>query len=326
MPPTIPLPASKAEHKVSALRETAAESLLALATLYFATQVAGQADATIKAKRGDLERFLSFYLDLYGHDRPAEWYPAVTRAFINALQRDRALSDATVSRVYCTVRHFARWAHANVIEFPHGCPTTGVKAPEDPSAAFQGLSRKDQLRLLAAAETLCTRRQPGINQGIRNRAILHCLLASALRVSELIRLEIGQYDGQVLTNVLQKGGSKRRRVPLNRAARAALDAWIVERGDVPGPLFSTRTGGPITRTKVYDLIKAMEAQANAHLPPDERFTVTPHTLRHARLRTVANEKGIHYARKLAGHRSDRYIWRYIQPADDAFEEEMDALE
>lgn len=326
MTPTVPIPASKPEHKVPELRARAPESLIALATLYFATQVAGQAEATVTAKRRDLQRFLSFFLEFYGHDHPPEWYPAVTRAFIKALQHDPALSGATVSRIYCTVRHFARWADANADAFPQGGPTDGVKPPEEPPAAFHGLSRKNQLRLLAAAETLCNRSQPGINQGMRNRAIVHCLLASALRVSELIRLELAQYDGRVLTRVLQKGGARRRRVPLNREARAALDAWIVERGDAPGPLFSTRTARPITRSKVYEIVKAMEAQANAHLPEAERFTVTPHTLRHTRLRAVANEKGLHYARKLSGHKSDRYIWRYIQPAEEDFEEALDALD
>jgi hypothetical protein len=26
---------------------------------------------------------------------------------------------------------------------------------------------------------------------------------------------------------------------------------------------------------------------------------------------MANEKGVHYAMELSGHRSDRYIWRYV---------------
>jgi integrase/recombinase XerD len=70
----------------------------------------------------------------------------------------------------------------------------------------------------------------------------------------------------------------------------------------------------------------MEAQANAHLPESERFEVTPHVLRHTRLRRAAEEKGVQYARKLSGHKSDKYIWRYIQPAESAFEEAMDSLD
>jgi len=42
--------------------------------VYFVTKVAGQAPATV--------RFFSFYVKLYGHDRPEEWYASVTREFL----------------------------------------------------------------------------------------------------------------------------------------------------------------------------------------------------------------------------------------------------
>ena len=54
--------------------------------------------------------------------------------------------------------------------------------------------------------------------------------------------------------------------------------------------------------------------------------VSPHVLRHTLLRKVANEKGVHYAMKLSGHRSDRYIWRYVQPNEQALAEALDDLE
>jgi hypothetical protein len=43
------------------------------------------------------------------------------------------------------------------------------------------------------------------------------------------------------------------------------------------------------------------------LPPAQHLTVSPRVLRHMRLRRVANEKGVHYAMELSGHRNDRYI-------------------
>jgi hypothetical protein len=38
---------------------------------------------------------------------------------------------------------------------------------------------------------------------------------------------------------------------------------------------------------------------------------------------LAEEKGIQYAMEQSGHRSDRYIWRYVQPDGPAI---ADALE
>lgn len=320
------LPRDNLSHNVPALRRRASQSLEALIRLYGLTQVAGQAAGTIEAKARDLTRFHRFYTDLYGHDSPDEWYPATTREFLKTLQRDRALSPATVHRVYSTIRHFARWADKSENAFPHGSPVEGVRPPEEPEGDFKGLARKDQVRLLNAAQTLAGKVGRGTHQGARDLALVHVLLASALRVSELTQLDVDQFDARVLVDVLQKGGSRRKRVPLNAPAREALEAWLEARGDKPGPLFTTRTGRRITRHQVYAVLKRMEAQANAHLPKREQFTVTPHVLRHTRLRRAAEERGIQYARRLSGHKSDKYIWRYIQPSDDDFEEAMEALD
>jgi integrase/recombinase XerD len=301
------------------------QTLRSLIELYGKTQVSGQAENTVKAKGRDLHRFHTWFVSLTGRDDPAEWYPATTREFVKDLSRERSLSPATIHRVYSSVRHFARWAEKHS-SFPHGLPTAGVKPPEEPEGEFKGLSRKDVVRLLHAAETLARKERRGTNSGLRDLAIVHALLASALRVSELLSLEVDQYDGDVFIDVLQKGSSRRSRVPLNAPARAALDAWLEVRGDMEGPLFTTRTGARVTREQAYQVLKMMERQANAQLPKEERFKVSPHVLRHTRLRRVAEEHGIQYARKLSGHKSDKYIWRYVQPSNDQFEKAIDALE
>jgi integrase/recombinase XerD len=316
---------SNPSHNVPARVPKRLVTLRALIELYGKTQVAGQAENTVKAKARDLRRFHTWFVHLTGRDDPAEWYPATTREFVKDLSRDRALAPATVHRIYSSVRHFARWAEKH-FPFPHGLPTAGVKPPEEPEGEFKGLSRKDQVRLLHAAETLAKKPRHGTNSGVRDLAIVHALLASALRVSELVSLDIDQYDGRVLVDVLQKGNSRRARVPLNATARAALDTWTKARGDDAGPLFTTRSGARITREQIYQTLKVMERQANAQLPKEERFSVSPHVLRHTRLRRVAEEHGIQYARKLSGHKSDKYIWRYVQPSTDDFESAIDDLD
>jgi hypothetical protein len=40
---------------------------------------------------------------------------------------------------------------------------------------------------------------------------------------------------------------------------------------------------------------------------------------------VARTHGVECAIELAGHTSDRYIWRYVQPSDYEKEEAMDNL-
>jgi hypothetical protein len=66
---------------------------------------------------------------LYSHDRPEEWFVSVTKAFLKHLQKER-LAQASLVRIYATVRHFSRWLHRKFPEFfPLGCPTDRVGSP-----------------------------------------------------------------------------------------------------------------------------------------------------------------------------------------------------
>jgi len=75
-------------HNVLAHMAQAKNSLTQLATFYLVTEAAGHSHSTLDAKRRDLQRFLSFYQNLYKHDWPEEWFVSVTKAFLKALQRD----------------------------------------------------------------------------------------------------------------------------------------------------------------------------------------------------------------------------------------------
>src|SRR5262245_21770009 len=162
------------QHSVARVGWDLHTSLTALAERYFLTQVAGQAEGTQDAKRRDLACFLHFYTLLYGHDDAREWYQSVTEAFVQELASGhvprpsnrgepipKCLSPATVARTYATVRHFARWIHQHSAPFPFGCPTDGMKSPEEEIPRWNGLSRVDQRRLLNAAQMLRLRKSRG---------------------------------------------------------------------------------------------------------------------------------------------------------------------
>ena len=76
----------------------------------------------------------------------------------------KKLAQASLVRIYATVRHFARWLHRKFPDlFPLGCPTDGVKPPAEPTPDWKGLTRLDELRLDAAAQTLRARPGHGTN-------------------------------------------------------------------------------------------------------------------------------------------------------------------
>src|SRR4029453_10039564 len=89
-------------HNVSVRIEEAKTSLGHLANVYLVTEVAGQSQATVEAKRRDLQRFLTFYQNLYKHDRPDEWFVSVTKAFVKALHQAR-LAQASLVPSYSPV-------------------------------------------------------------------------------------------------------------------------------------------------------------------------------------------------------------------------------
>jgi integrase/recombinase XerD len=313
-------------HNVSAYLEEAKNRLSALATVYLVTEVAGQSPATLDAKQRDLQRFLTFYQDFSGHERPDEWFVAVTKAFVTQLHRER-LAQASLARIYATVRHFARWLHRKFPAlFPLGCPTDGVKPPAEPTATWKGLTRRDEVRLLGAAQRLRLHPGTGTDQGLRNHALLAVLLGSGLRVSEVLHLDRDQYTGKGFTKVVVKGGFVRDVVPMQREARKVLDAWLKQREDDAPPLFCTRTGRRLSRREAAAIIRRIAAQANAHRPAEEHIDVSPHVLRHTFLRKLAETKGVQYAKEASGHQSDRYIWRYVQPDRQTLAEAIDELE
>jgi site-specific recombinase XerD len=210
---------SNLSHNVPAAIEAAKNRLTDLATLYLATEVAGQSQAMLDAKRRDLTRFLAFYYQLYGHDHPEEWFVSVTKAFLKKLRGAR-LAQASLVRIYATVRHFARWLDRKFPSlFPLGCPTDGVKPPAEPTADWKGLTRTEELRLLNAAQTLRVRPGPGTKQGLRNHALLALLLGSGLRISEVLQLDRDQYTSKGFARVQVKGGQLRDFIPVEHGAR-----------------------------------------------------------------------------------------------------------
>jgi integrase/recombinase XerD len=314
-------------------------SLSALAEDYVRTHGAGQAEGTREAKRRDLACFLHFYTQCVGHDAARAWETSVTEAFVHALAHGpiprpcaagapppTRLSPSTVARTYATVRHFARWVHQHVAPFPGGCPTDGVKLPDVAEPQWQGLSHADQHRLLEAAQALRRRKGPGTDHGLRNHALVATLLGSGLRVSELLALDRTQVSDRGFVNVRRKGGHLQPFVPVQRRHRAVLDAWLAARGETPGPLFPTRTGKALSRQDAFAILQRMAREANAHLPPEAHLRVSPQVLRHTLLHTVATEQGVQYALALSGHRSGRYIWRYVPPDAQRLADALDALD
>jgi len=73
------------------------------------------------------------------------------------------------------------------------------------------------------------------------------------------------------------------------------------------------------------VLQRIAAHANSRLPEAEQIDIHPHLLRHTQLRKVAREQGIEAAMEPSGHKSESYIWRYIQASEEEMEETLTDL-
>jgi len=112
----------------------------------------------------------------------------------------------------------------------------------------------------------------------RDLAIIELLYASALRVSELVGLDVNDIDAGRLTARVTGKGSKERVVPFGVPAQRALGAYLEHR-----PAFAVRPtaalflgvrGGRVGTRAVYELVAGLLAGLPGSGPSG------PHALRH----------------------------------------------
>ena len=140
-------------------------------------------------------------------------------------------------------------------------------------------------------------------RAIRDRAIIELLYASALRVSELVGLNLRSIDlGRRTVRVLGKG-SKERVVPFGTPAERALAAWLSVREDVATngdaeAVFLGARGKRLGVRAVYTLVAGLLADVPGSGPSG------PHALRHtAATHLLDGGADLRAVQELLGHAS-----------------------
>ncbi len=242
----------------------------------------GAARNTLEAYRRDLEAFVAWAEAqglLLAAIKPADvsrYLSAASTAGLAAASRARRLS---------AIRQFFKFLIAeSVIALD---PAQRVSAPRKQRTLPKTLNVAEVDRLIEAAR----RHADGAHGVERVRAVrLHCLLemlyATGMRVSELVALPRATLEGDRRVLTIRGKGGRERLVPLNGAARTALDAYLGLGHDGSGDvapmlptryLFASRSAeGHLTRQRFAQDLKVLAAEAG--LDPER---VSPHVLRHA---------------------------------------------
>jgi integrase/recombinase XerD len=242
----------------------------------------GAAANTVEAYRRDLEHFAGF-LDRRGLD-----LRSATAADLAQFARELAaagLAPASRARRVSAVRQLYKFLSAEALVAED--PALRLSGPKRPRPLPKTLSVAEVERLIAAAraETGGTHGRD-LTRSLRLYCLIEMLYATGMRVSELVSLPRAVLDGDPRVLTIKGKGGRERLVPLNAAARAALDRYLgagepAEDQLAPMPksrwLFPSKSAaGHLTRQRLAQELKALAEAAG--LDPER---VSPHVLRHA---------------------------------------------
>ena len=191
------------------------------------------------------------------------------RSFLRWLQEERNCGARSRNLRLAALKAFARYL--------------GTVAPEHldrsrrlrelPPAAFE----KPQIEYLDIDEikTLLDACQTA-----RDRALLMLLFNTGARVQELIDLDLEDLQSKPIPLVTLEGkGRKQRTCPIWNRTKRAIEDWLAERGQHPGPLFPNKQGRRLSRSGVTYILKTITNRAG--LEPRHAKRVTPHVIRHS---------------------------------------------
>ncbi|MBT3625435.1 MAG: site-specific tyrosine recombinase XerD [Gammaproteobacteria bacterium] len=230
----------------------------------------GLSDNTLKAYRGDLEKFGDWA------QRQAKSIIAIRREDILqylSYRMGKGLKARSTARCLSCLRALYRYLLRE--KMLSDDPTLRVENPKLGRPLPETLTEQDVERLLAAPDT-------NTSMGVRDRTMLEVLYACGLRVSELTNLQLSEINlRQGVIRIVGKG-SKERLVPMGEESIVWVSRYLAEarlellkKNLAQNCVFPSNRGVAMTRQAFWYRIKAHAQTAGI------QKKLSPHTLRHA---------------------------------------------
>jgi len=202
------------------------------------------------------------------------------RAHLAALS-GASLKPSSQARKLSALRRFYAFLFAEGVRKDDPCGA--VDAPKLSRPLPRVLSAAEALTLVEAAR----QNADTTPEAARLLCIVEMLYASGLRVSELVSLPLKAVRANERFFFVRGKGGRERMAPMGQAAREAIDAYLLLRGEflsrVKGRvqdsrfLFPSRgSEGHLTRRRCHQMLKSLAIKAG--LDPER---LSPHVLRHA---------------------------------------------
>lgn len=241
------------------------DALLVERFLNYLTVEKGLAANSLDAYLRDMAKF-SAHLERIGK-APADFSRQDVLSFIDTL-RNSGSQASSIARTVAAVRGFCRFLLMEGILKED--PVENLPTP-------RGWKRVP--RILGVDEVTAMIETPaGGRLSLRDRALLEIIYSSGLRAGEVIRIRTGDinYDAGFIT--VTGKGSKERIIPVSGGTLETIKKYLQELrplilGKRTSPyLFLARGGKPMTRQRLWQLIKKYSKEFS--------IQVSPHTLRH----------------------------------------------
>jgi integrase/recombinase XerC len=190
---------------------------------------------------------------------------------------EQGLSRSTLARRSATAKSFSAWLlRSNLAEAD---AAMRLRAPRPEKSLPRVLSVDAMQRLLAS---VALRAGTGDSVAIRDLAVVELLYASALRVSELVGIDVGDIDFERRTVRVLGKGAKERVVPFGQPAAAALwdylgrsrPALVSGAAQPPSAVFVGARGARLGVRAVYALVSQVLEDMPGSGPEG------PHAFRH----------------------------------------------
>jgi len=247
---------------------------------------------TLKSYVNDLEQFRDYLENIAELKDVRRIDRKVMRSYVSNILRS-GYAKGSASRKISSINSFLTFLCARGIL--NSNPARGLHGPQSTRELPSFLDEEQVARLME---------QPGGDNTLATRdiAILELLYSTGIRASELVGLNVGDFDFHSDTiRVLGKGG-KERLVPYGRPARGALIRYLHSRSE-PTPsenqaFFVNRFGSRLSSRSLRRIVRRYITKVASVKQK------SPHTLRHT-FATHLLERGadLRAVQELLGHKS-----------------------
>ncbi len=249
---------------------------------------------TIKAYKNDLNRFNYFLNNTLSRKKLAKINRNDIRKFL-AEEYDNGYSSKTVARRLATIKSYFKYlVKTELIQENISIHINSPKVPKK----LPNFVDKNLIDTLMKTPSLDT------HIGIRDRAVLELFYSTGMRLSELVNMNIGDFEiNKKLIRVIGKG-NKERMIPYGRTAESAIKNYLKIRNLSLKPAFANK---PLFVNSSEKRISKRTIQRRMNnyikLVADGK-RIGPHLLRHTfATHLLDNGADIRAVKDLLGHSS-----------------------